>query len=247
VRAVAHRGASGYAPENTVAAFDLAVEMDAGGIETDLRLTRDGVVVLVHDPTVERITDGQGQVASLRFVDLQVLDAGRWFHPRFGGLRILDLRSFLKRYMGRTWLELELKAPEAVDAALDEVQRVGMWDAVVFTSFQYAVLEAVRLRAQWAQIGWLVPRISHEALAAVGALRGVQICPAAETLTPEAVCLARSQGLWVRAWGVQDHASVRHIIACGADGATIDYPDWPAAIAGEAQTSQGRVSDAVRA
>jgi glycerophosphoryl diester phosphodiesterase len=247
MRAVAHRGASGYAPENTVAAFDLAVEMDAGGIETDLRLTRDGIVVLVHDATVDRITDGKGAVASLRFADLQVLDAGRWFHPRFGGLRILDLRSFLKRYMGRTWLELELKAPEAVGPALDEVQRVGMWDGVVFTSFQYAVLEAVRRRAQWAQIGWLVPRISHEALAALDAIRATQICPEAKTLTPEAVCLARSHGLCVRAWGVRDHASVRHLIACGADGATINYPDWPAAVAGDAQTTNGRVSDDVRA
>jgi len=243
VRAVAHRGASGYAPENTVAAFDLAVEMDAGGIETDLRLTRDGIVVLVHDATVDRITDGRGSVASLRFADLQVLDAGRWFHPRFGGLRIPDLRSFLKRYMGRAWLELELKVPEVVEPALDEVQRLGMWDAVVFTSFQYGVLEAVRRRARWAQIGWLVPRINDEAVAAVEALRGVQICPGAQTLTPEGVCLARSRGLRVRVWGVRDPVCARHVIACGADGATIDCPDWLAAIAGEAQTAQGRVSD----
>jgi glycerophosphoryl diester phosphodiesterase len=232
VRAVAHRGASGYAPENTVAAFDLAVEMDAAGIETDLRVTRDGVVVLVHDATVDRITDGRGTVASLRFAELQHLDAGRWFHPRFGGLRIQDLRSFLRRYMGRTWLELEVKVPEAVEPAIDEVQRLGMWEGVVFTSFRYAVLEAVRRRARWAQIGWLVPQINREAVAAVGALRGVQICPAARTLTSEGVCLARGSGLRVRAWGVRDRGSVRHVIACGADGATIDCPDWPAAVAG---------------
>ena len=247
MRAIAHRGASGYAPENTVAAFDLAIEMDAGGIETDLRVTRDGVVVLVHDATVDRITDGQGPVASLRFADLLVLDAGRWFHPRFGGMRIQDLRSFLRRYMGRTWLELELKVPEAAELAVDEVQRLGMWGGVVFTSVQYAVLEAVRRRARSAQLGWLVPRISPEAVAAVGALRGVQICPEAQTLTAAGVCLARRGGLWVRAWGVADRVSVRHVIACGADGATINYPDWPAALAGEAGIADGRESNDVRA
>jgi len=240
VKAVAHRGASGYAPENTVAAFDLAVEMDADGIETDLRVTCDGVVVLVHDATVDRITDGRGAVASLRYADLQVLDAGRWFHPCFGGLRVPDLRSFLKRYMGRAMLELELKVPEAVEPALDEVQRAGMWGAVVFTSFHYAVLEAVRRRAQWAPIGWLVPQITNEAVAAVGALHGVQICPEATTLTSEGVYLARSHGLWVRVWGVQDPVSVRHVMACGADGATIDFPDWPVAVAGGAPTLNRR-------
>jgi len=84
-------------------------------------------------------------------------------------------------------------------------------------------------------------------VAAVGALRGVQICPEAQTLTPEAVCLARSHGLWVRVWGAQDPVSVRHVVACGADGATIDYPDWPAVLAGEAPISNGRVSDDARA
>lgn len=234
MRTVAHRGASGYAPENTVAAFDLAVEMDARGIETDLRVTRDGVVVLVHDATVDRITDGRGRVAALRFAELQHLDAGRWFHSRFGGLRIPDLRSFLKRYAGRTRLELELKVGEAVEAAIDEVQRVGMWDGVVFTSFRYTVLEAVRRRARWAQVGWLVPRINREAVAAVAALGGVQICPRAQTLTAEAVCLAHHSGLRVRAWGVRDRQLVRHVIACGSAGATMDCPDWPAvAAAGE--------------
>ena len=109
-------------------------------------------------------------------------------------MRIQDLRSFLRRYMGRTWLELELKVPEAAELAVDEVQRLGMWGGVVFTSFQYAVLEAVRRRARSAQLGWLVPRISPEAVAAVGALRGVQICPEAQTLT--AAGCGSGRGAW---------------------------------------------------
>jgi glycerophosphoryl diester phosphodiesterase len=227
VKTLAHRGASGYAPENTDAAFDLAIEMDADGIETDLRLTRDGVVVLFHDPTVDRNTDGRGEVASLNFRDLQVLDAGRWFHPRFGGLRIPDLRSFLRRYMGRTSLELELKVPHAVEPALDEVQRAGLWAGVVFTSFQYPVLEAVRRRASWVAVGWLVERITPDAVAAIRAVDGVQICPRASTLTRADVRLAHRYGLRVRAWGISDGLIARRAIACGADGATVDRPDWP--------------------
>jgi glycerophosphoryl diester phosphodiesterase len=201
--------------------------MDADGIETDLRLTRDGVVVLLHDPTVDRSTDGHGEVASLSFRDLQALDAGRWFHPRFGGLRVPDFRSFLRRYMGRTPLELDLKVAEAVEPALDEVRRAGLWAGVVFTTSQYPVLEALRRRAAWAAAGWLVDRITPEGVSAVRAVGGVQICPRAAWLTAEDVGLAHRHGLRVRAWGVSDARVARRVIASGADGATVDRPDWP--------------------
>jgi len=242
MKTFAHRGASGYAPENTTAAFDLAIEMDADGIETDLRLTRDGVVVLFHDPSLDRTTDGRGEVALLTFRDLQPLDAGRWFHPRFGGLRVPDLRSFLRRYMGRALLELELKVPQAVAPSLDEVQRMGLWDGLVFTSFEYPTLEAVRRRASWAAVGWLVDRITPEHVAAVRYIDGVQICPRASTLTREDVGLAHRYGLRVRAWGISDGLIARRVIACGVDGATVDRPDWQ----GSNRQAWGRVVEDAR-
>src|SRR3954452_18398025 len=83
-----HRGASAYAPENTFAAFDLAVEMGADGIETDVRATRDGVLVLLHDETVDRTTDGTGVVAELNRAQVDALDAGSWFGVAYAGERV---------------------------------------------------------------------------------------------------------------------------------------------------------------
>lgn len=85
---LAHRGASGYAPENTLAAFDKAIELGADMIETDVRQTKDGHLVLFHDPSVKRTTNGQGLVSELTLAELKALDAGSWFGREFAGQRI---------------------------------------------------------------------------------------------------------------------------------------------------------------
>src|SRR4051794_30509551 len=84
---VAHRGASGLAPENTLAAFRLAVELGSPGVECDVHLTADGRVIVIHDATVDRTTNGSGEVAAQPFEALRALDAGRWFEARFAGER----------------------------------------------------------------------------------------------------------------------------------------------------------------
>ncbi|HKX17691.1 MAG TPA: glycerophosphodiester phosphodiesterase family protein [bacterium] len=222
--ALAHRGASAYAPENTTASFDLALAMGAHGIETDLRATRDGTVVLVHDAAVDRITDGCGDVAALTFREIQGLDAGRWFHPRVAGLRAPDLVSFLRAYGGRTTLELELKAAAAIEPSLDAVRAHGA-GIVTFTSFRYALLETVRRHAPSARIGWLVDRVTVDVLAGLRALRGVQICPAIARLTADHVRIAHDWGLRVRVWGVEDRIDAWRAAVCRAVGATVDDPD----------------------
>lgn len=110
---IGHRGAAGHAPENTIAAFDRALAMGVDGVETDIRATRDGVLVLLHDATVDRTTRGSGAVADLTWAELEGLDAGARFagggHP-FGVQRIPRLDTFLDRYGGRTSFRLEIKA-----------------------------------------------------------------------------------------------------------------------------------------
>src|SRR5438105_2386269 len=95
---LAHRGASGYAPENTYAAFDLAVAQGAAGIETDVQIARDGVLMLFHDERVDRTTDGSGALAELAHEQLAALDAGCWFGAQFAGERIPVLEEFLDHY-----------------------------------------------------------------------------------------------------------------------------------------------------
>jgi glycerophosphoryl diester phosphodiesterase len=91
VFAVGHRGASAYAPENTVAAFDEAVRLGARAVEFDVRVSADGVAVVIHDETVDRTTTGRGRVAELGLMDLRRLDAGSWMDTRFVGTRIPTL------------------------------------------------------------------------------------------------------------------------------------------------------------
>ncbi|MEA2641502.1 MAG: glycerophosphoryl diester phosphodiesterase, partial [Chloroflexota bacterium] len=106
---LAHRGASGYAPENTFAAFDVAVSMGADGVETDVQLTGDGALVLLHDDTVDRTTDGHGLLVELTLEQVSRLDAGHWYGELFGGERIPTLEAFLERYVGVLRLDLEIK------------------------------------------------------------------------------------------------------------------------------------------
>lgn len=95
---IAHRGASGYAPENTFAAFDIAAEMNADFIELDVQLTKDGQIVVIHDDKVDRTTDGSGFVKDFTLKKLQSLDAGSWYGAEFKGERIPLLEEVLKRY-----------------------------------------------------------------------------------------------------------------------------------------------------
>ncbi|MEH7428122.1 glycerophosphodiester phosphodiesterase family protein, partial [Priestia megaterium] len=109
---IAHRGASAYAPENTIAAFDKAVEMKADYIEIDVQRSKDGKLVVIHDTTVDRTTDGSGKVGNLTFNELRNLDAGSWKGEQFAGAQIPTFDEILDRYHGKIGILIELKAPE---------------------------------------------------------------------------------------------------------------------------------------
>src|SRR5690606_11528357 len=109
MKVTAHRGASAYAPENTMAAFEMALEMGADGIELDVQMSRDGHLVVIHDPTLERTTDGSGLVAQYTLAELRRVDAGAWFDERFRGQRIPTLAEVFELVRGKALLNVELK------------------------------------------------------------------------------------------------------------------------------------------
>jgi glycerophosphoryl diester phosphodiesterase len=121
----AHRGASGYAPENTFAAFDLARQVGADGVETDVRLTRDGALVLLHDATLDRTTDGSGPIGRRAWAEVERLDAGRWFGPEFAGQRVPRLDAFLDRYLGPVTQPLAQSPPLSSPRGWESVQGEG--------------------------------------------------------------------------------------------------------------------------
>jgi glycerophosphoryl diester phosphodiesterase len=274
---LAHRGASGYAPENTMAAFALACEMGAPGIETDVQVSRDGVLVLVHDDTVDRTTDGSGAVADLTWDALSRLDAGTWLDARFAGERIVRFDAFLAWRFPRHQVSslsyppgtthgpgaplgpgaarttggwpsageatatatmpsapddlivcIEVKVPAAADPLVGMLAARALTDhpAVQLTSFDWSSVLRVHAALPRLAAGFLTPRFDAAEIERVVAAGLDQICPRADLVTPALVARAHARGLQVRAWGVATRAHLAQVAASGADGTTLNWPDW---------------------
>lgn len=149
---IAHRGASGYAPENTMKAFQAALDMKADGMELDLHLTKDGEVVICHDDDVKRTTNGQGLIKNLTLEQLRRLDAGSWYGEPFCGAAIPTLQEFMTFAAGTSMLiNLEIKNLPYYHKGIEEsvirsVHEHDMLDRVVISSFDhYALAETARL------------------------------------------------------------------------------------------------------
>jgi glycerophosphoryl diester phosphodiesterase len=224
---IAHRGASSYAPENTFAAFDLAIRMGVHHIELDVEATSDGHIVVIHDDTVNRTTDGSGPVTNHTLAALRALDAGSWFGAKFAGERIPVFDEVLDRYMGRVHIHTEIKgrAPYLSQRTADLVRQHGMVDQVTITSFQRARLEEIRAYAPELATGWLLPEVNDAAMAQARDIGLRHICPRANTVTTELVNRLHAEGFVVRAWGVATEALMRQVVQAGADGMTVDFPD----------------------
>lgn len=228
---VAHRGWSSEAPENTLLAFERAVAAGAEVLEGDLQLTRDGVVVVIHDPRVDRTTDGSGAVRELSWEEIRRLDAGygRRFGDRFRGERVPRLEQLLELARGRAQLFLEIK-PEAVgeeptieEATLQAVRDAAMDGDVGVLSFAPVTLRRVRRRAPGLPLGlvfrrWRRQRLVEETLAC-GA--DYMVCPAsALAKRPELVGIAHARGLRAGVYVADDEAAVRFFLDAGVDGIT---------------------------
>jgi len=225
---LAHRGASGYAPENTLAAFDLGLVQGAGGLETDVQLTRDGVLVLVHDQRVDRTTDGIGPVAEFTWAELQALNAGAWFGAEWAAQRIVRLDDFLDRYLGRGVLCLEIKAPAAGPPLADLLveRQLGHRADLHVSSFGWESACEAHWRLPDLTVGWLTADFTTDAIKRVVDAGLQQICPRADVLDASLVEAAHAAGLTVRAWGVENRSGLDRVAATGADGTTLNWPDW---------------------
>jgi glycerophosphoryl diester phosphodiesterase len=224
---IAHRGASAYAPENTLAAFDLALQLGCRHLELDIDFTSDGHIVVMHDDTVDRTTNGTGPVGSHTLAELRALDAGSWFGTPFAGERIPTFAEVLARYQGRVHLHTEIKgrAARLASCTADLVRQYAMADHVTVTSFQRPRLEEMRAYAPELPTGWLVSEVSDATIARARELGLTQICPRANTVTPALVRRLHAEGFVVRAWGVADEALMRQVVDAGADGMTVNFPD----------------------
>ena len=224
---IAHRGASTYAPENTFAAFDLALQMGAHHLELDVQMSRDGHLVVIHDDRLDRTTDGAGTVAEHTLAQLQALDAGVWFGAQFAGQRIPTLEALLARYRGRAHLHVEIKGKTAglSERTADLIRLSGWAPDVTLTSFQIDKLEALRAHAPELPAGWLLRQIDDAVIDRARTLCLVQLCPKADIVTPQLVERLRAAGFVVRAWGVAHEDLMRNMVEVGVDGMTVNFPN----------------------
>jgi len=141
-----HRGYKSAFPENTLLAFQQAMELGVHMLELDLRMSKDKQIVVIHDDTVNRTTNGSGNVRELTFDQLQLLDAGSWMSPSFAGLKIPSFEQFCKLMLQypHVLLNIEIKpsvdALETADAAVAQLQAFGLFERCVFTSFDAAIV-----------------------------------------------------------------------------------------------------------
>jgi glycerophosphoryl diester phosphodiesterase len=237
---IAHRGYSSKAPENTIASFDLALKLGYNDIEFDLQLSRDGVVMLMHDEMLERTTNGHGKLTDHTYEQLKQLDAGSWFDPEFAGQQIPTLMELLARYKYRAYLHIELKPNQSglVGAMRDALEvsgwlepeimvdkLVGRRPRLVISSFdRNQLLHSINLLPERIIHELLVENVSQESLlwAAEHGVRSYH--PDGKDITPELIKQADKLNLHVGAWWWTREEQHSHFVGKGVRYAYVDEP-----------------------
>jgi len=241
-RVMAHRGASGEYPENTMPAFRAAVEAGADYIELDVHCTRDGEVVVVHDDRLSRIASDDRLVAEVTMAELEAIDAAfnfardgaRW--PFRGqGIRVPRLAEVLQSWSElRFVVEFKPSDPAIADAALEVVRRTRMDRRVLFASEHLLPIARARALAPQiptnltaAEILAFIQALSSGASPYAATGNALQIPPAhsgVKLATPEVVAAAHRNGLEVHVWTINEQAEMEEMLSLGVDGIITDYP-----------------------
>ncbi len=229
---LAHRGASAHAPENTLLAFELALKQGAHGIELDAKLSADGEVVVIHDASVERTTNGQGQVSQLNLTALRELDAGSFFSDQFQSEKIPTLAEVFETFGKHAIINVELtnyKTPRdrLADRVCELVQRFGLQDSVLFSSFLPSNLTRTRsllpdtprgLLALGGWMGWWARSFGFN----FGDYQALH--PGLGDATPQQVARVHRLKRRIHVWTVNSAEDMRRLIGRGVDGIITDDP-----------------------
>ena len=230
---VAHRGFSGGAPENTMAAFKKAIEIGSDMIELDVHLSKDGQVVVIHDDTLNRTTNGKGKVASYTLNELKPLDAGSWFGSQFSGEKIPTLKEVLELTRGQILLNIELKGgdlrqysrEDLADRSLQEVEKAGMLNQVLFGSVDLSAIERIREKNPRVPVALIYSKSWSFPQEATGG-RPVPVLSCLGTvLTQTNISKAHQQGVMVFVWTLNTEEHMEYFLNMGVDGIITNHPD----------------------
>lgn len=234
-RVIGHRGASGSAPENTLPAISRAADMGVAMVEFDVKLTRCGTPVLMHDDLVDRTSDGHGPAAGFDLAALQALDAGRWFDDRFAGTRVPTLAQTIDLLVARDLdanVEIKPCPGRTAETARQVVEMLmRLWPAdkrpPLLSSFEIEALATAR------DLAPDLPRaLLFETLPSAAEMDRLtaDLAPVAvhlweRPIDADVVAAVHGRGLALRAWTVNDPTRAVHLVRLGVDAVFSDFPD----------------------
>ena len=229
-----HRGAMAYAPMNTLAAFELAHQQGAAGIELDLHLSKDGCPVVIHNATVDETTDGQGAVADKSLLELKALDAGGWFADDLAGEQIPDLDEVFESLGKKLLINVEIKSVPnikgLVQATAASIKRHRMQERVLVSSFNPCVLQRFSQAMPCLMLALLyMPQIQTDVDAMLPDLPYQALHPWHSIIDASYMQRARQNGCYVNAWTVNHPERARELQRLGINGLITDCPDLIAA------------------
>ncbi len=215
---IAHRGASGHEPENTMAAFEKALAMGCSGIELDVKLSADGVPVVLHDESLARLTSLQANVADLKISELRSLKVA-------GKHRIPLLEEVLEIVSGRCLLNVEIKAAAASPIVGKMIAKQLKVDQVIVSSFDWNVLKAISEEYPTIPVGVLTMTDLPLAIDFAKFIRAKAVHPHYHLLSKQNVKSMQSDGFLVNCWTVNDPGDIGELKNFGVDGIITDYPE----------------------
>jgi glycerophosphoryl diester phosphodiesterase len=230
---IAHRGASGkgLAPENTLAAIEMAIEIGVDSVEIDIHLTADGHVAVIHDRTVDRTTNGAGPVDQMTLDELKRLDAGSWFSDEFAGERVPTLQEVLDLVGWRTLLLIEAKTEEAAESAVTIIRSMRAQSRVVMQSFLGPAVRTINRLDRRIPTAFLMTGSEAALRRRRGVVKRVlklganALALKYTAVTPDLVqmFLSRAMGFWV--YTVDEPDVMSEMIEMGVGGIITNYPD----------------------
>lgn len=223
----AHRGASAYAPENTMTSFRKALQLCANGIELDLQQTKDGKIVVFHDNKIDKKSNEKGKISDYTYKELLDFDFGSWFNLKFKNEKIVLFEDFAKEFLSKELtFAIELKQEGIEKDTLDIVKKYATHDDIYITSFNFNALKNVRMIDSNIKLSWLIEeKINEDNVSKLLKIKGSQICPNAEHASPSGIELANKSGLGVRLWGIFNEDIMRKVFNFNIDGMTVNFPD----------------------
>jgi glycerophosphoryl diester phosphodiesterase len=229
-----HRGASAYAPENTLTSFNLAFDMGADGVELDVSVTKDRVPVVIHDNRVDRTTDGHGAIAEMTLAEVKRFDAGAFFGAKFRGEKIPTLAEVLGGPGRRGIVNIELKSGKLPKVGLEAsaiakvIEETQAHERVIISSFNHFALHAIHALDPRLPLGFLYfnrAPLSFPYMKSQPLVQPTALHPRFVVVTPGFVQWARGRNYKINTWTVDEPDEMRRLISLGVDSIMTNKPD----------------------